>query len=301
MLPNFIVIGAAKAGTTALYWYLAEHPEIFMSPMKETNFFAYGLDAQGRLLYGDPDVHRFPVRSLADYERLFSAAGGSRAVGEASPIYLECPQAAGRIRALLPKARLICSLRHPVDRAYSDYQMYIRRRGKRLDPERDLTAASAWARPDSRWMQLGRYHEQLKRYLDAFPREQIHVLLFDDMRRDALQAVQDVYRFLGVQPGFTPDLDAPHNVGGVPGSRLLEGLFTSRAVRAAIEPWIPVGFANWMRRLRTKNMRPAPPLPAELRNELTSHFRDDIRCTEQLVGRNLGHWLEARPRPEQSR
>src|SRR5687768_18027930 len=60
-LPNFIVIGAAKAGTTALYWYLAEHPAVFMSPVKETNFFAYNLDDAGRLLYGDPDVHRFPV------------------------------------------------------------------------------------------------------------------------------------------------------------------------------------------------------------------------------------------------
>lgn len=291
MLPNFIVIGAAKAGTTALYWYLAEHPEVFMSPVKETNYFAYGLDDEGRLLYGDPDVHRFPVKSLSAYEQLFAGAGEAVAVGEASPIYLECPQAAGRVRKLLPGARLVCVLRHPVDRAYSDYQMYLRRRGRRLDPARDLTARSAWAQSDSRWMQIGRYHEQLKRYYDAFPREQIHVFLFDDLKQGALQAMQNIYRFLGVDPAFTPDFDAPHNIGGMPESRWLEGFLTSKAVRSAVEPWIPTGAANWVRRLRMKNMRPAPPLPAELRKKLSSHLRDDIRRTSELVERDLDHWL----------
>ena len=105
MLPTFIVIGAAKAGTTALYWYLAEHPQIFMSRVKETNYFAYGVDDEGKLLYGDPELHRFPLRTLAEYEESFAGAGGAVAVGEVSPIYLECPQAAGRIRR---RKRLAC-------------------------------------------------------------------------------------------------------------------------------------------------------------------------------------------------
>jgi hypothetical protein len=291
MLPNFIVIGAAKAGTTALYWYLAEHPQVFMSPVKETNYFAYGLDARGRLLYGDPDVHRFPVKSLMEYEQLFAQAGDAVAVGEASPIYLECPEAANRIRELLPATRIICSLRHPVERAYSDYQMYLRWRGRQLDPARDLTATSEWARRDSRWMQIGRYHEQLKRYFDVFPRSQIHVFLFDDLKRGTLPAVQNVYRFLGIDPTFVPDLEAPHNLGGMPASRLLEGFLTSRAIRSAVEPWIPKRAANWVRRFRQRNMRRAPPLPADLRKELTGHFREDIRRTAELVGRSLDHWL----------
>lgn len=291
MLPNFIVIGAAKAGTTALYWYLAEHPQVFMSPVKETNYFAYGLDAGGRLLYGDPDVHHFPVKSLAEYQALFANTNGAVAVGEASPIYLECPQAAGRIRALLPETRLICGLRHPVDRAYSDYQMYLRRRGRQLDPARDLTANSQWARPDSRWMQVGRYHKQLKRYFEVFPRDQIQVFLFDDFKRGALETVQNVYRFVGVDSDFRPDFNAPHNIGGMPESRMLEGFLTSKRIRSIVEPFIPTAAANWVRRLRMKNMRPAPPLPADLRRELSAYFREDIRHTADLIGRNLEHWL----------
>jgi hypothetical protein len=291
VLPSFVIIGAAKAGTTALYWYLSDHPQVFMSPVKETNYFAFGLGDDGKPLYGDPDLHRFPVQTSAAYEELFSGAGEALAVGEASPIYLECPQSAARIREALPTARIICGLREPVDRAYSDYLMFLRTRGRRLDPDRDLTAASDWARPDSHWMQISRYHEALSRYFDLFPREQIHVFLFEDLRADSLGCVRDIYRSVGVYPGFAPDLETPHNVGGMPSSRTLEKVFTSGSVRKAVEPWIPQRAADVARRLRTKNLKKAPPLPKELKAELSRHFRDDIGKTSELIRRNLDHWL----------
>jgi hypothetical protein len=262
-----------------------------MSPVKETFYFAYGLDAAGNLLYGDPDVHRFPVRTQSEYEALFAEADGASAIGEASPIYLECPQAAGRIRALIPRARLICTLRHPVDRAYSDYLMYLRRRGRRFDPARELTADAAWARPDSRWMAVSRYHEQLTRYFDLFPRDQLHVILSGDLKRHPVESVQQLYRFVGADATFTPDFNTPRNVGGIPASPLLEKIFTSPGLRSRLEPWLPKGAANWFRRLRTQTMRKPPVLPADLRAELTIRFRDDILRTSQLIGRNLDHWL----------
>jgi hypothetical protein len=290
-LPNFIVIGAAKAGTTALYWYLAEHPQVFMSRVKETNFFAYGVDRDGKLLWGNPDVHRFPVKTLAEYEALFADAGSAAAVGEASTMYLECPQAPDRIRALIPAARIVCGLRHPVDRAYSDYQMYLRNRGRQLDPVRDLSADAVWARPDSHWMRIGRYHPQLARYYETFPGEQIHVFVFDDMKRDIRGVLGLLYRFIQVDPAFEPDFDTPHNVGGMPASPLLERVLTKSPLKTALEPWIPRGAASWLRRLRTRTLRQAPPLPAELRRHLAGHFREDIGRTSQLIGRSLDHWL----------
>jgi hypothetical protein len=290
-LPNFIVIGAAKAGTTALYWYLAEHPAIYMSPVKETNYFAYGLDDEGRLLWGNPEVHKFGVKTLAEYEALFADAAGAAAVGEASTMYLECPQAADRIRSLIPSARIICGLRDPVDRAYSDYQMFLRNRGRRLDPARDLAPDAAWVRADSHWMEIGRYHDRLARYYALFPREQIHVFLFDDLQRNTLAVVQDLYRFLGVHPAFVPDLETPHNVGGMPASVMLERVLTNRKLRAAVQPWISSGAANWFRRFRTRAMRKAPPLPTALKAELRRRFHDDIARTASLIGRSLDHWL----------
>ncbi len=291
MLPNFVVIGAAKAGTTALYWYLADHPQVFMSPVKETNFFAYGLDASGELLYGDPELHRFPVRTSDAYEELFSGAGSALAIGEASPIYLECPQSANRISRLLPSARIVCGLREPVDRAYSDFLMYLRARGRRFDRDRDLSASARWARPDSHWMRISRYHDALSRYYELFPRERIHVFLFDDLKADPLACVREVYRAVGVDPGFAPDLETPHNIGGLPANRTLEKVFTSRALKQALEPWVPRRAANLARRLRTRNLRKPPPLPQALKDELSRHFREDIEQTSMLIGRNLEHWL----------
>jgi len=291
-LPDFIVVGAAKAGTTALYWYLADHPQVFMSRVKETNYFAYGRDEGGHLLYGDPELHHFPIRTIDAYERSFEGAGDARAVGEASPIYLECPQSAGRIRNTIPDARIICGLRDPVDRAYSDYLMYLRSRGHRLDAARELTPSAAWARPDSHWMQISMYHEALRRYFDVFPPERIYVFLFDDLKADQAGLVRDLYRFLGADDSFVPDFDTPHNVGGMPASMLLERVFTNDSLRRAVDPWIPKRAADWARRTRTRNLRRAPRLPNELAKELRERFRDDISKTAELIGRDLSLWLE---------
>jgi hypothetical protein len=291
MLPTFMVIGAAKAGTTALYWYFAEHPQVFMSQVKETNYFAYGLDERGQLVYGNSDIHHFPVKSFAEYEQLFARTGRATAVGEVSPLYLESPLAAGRIRSRLPETTIICCIRHPIDRAYSDYLMYLRNRGRTLDPSRDLSAGSAWLQPDSHWMRIGCYYRQLARYFEAFPRQQLHVFLYEDLKQDPLQVIQQLYRLVGVDPEFTPDLQTPHNVGGIPASRLVESLFKTQLTRT-LQPWIPKRVGNWVKSIRTRNMREAPPIPHDLRQKLTNHFRDDICRTSELIGRNLDHWLE---------
>ena len=102
--------------------------------------------------------------------------------------------------------------------------------------------------------------------------------------------VQELYRFLGVDPAFVPDLDTPHNVGGMPASVMLERVLTNRRIRAAVQPWMSTGAANWFRRLRTSTMRKAPALPPALKGELRRQFHDDIAKTEALIGRNLDHW-----------
>jgi hypothetical protein len=289
-LPNFVVIGAAKAGTTALYWYLQEHPEVFMSPLKETNFFAYGVDPEGRLLYGDPELHRFPIKNLDAYADLFAGAGDEKAVGEASPIYLECPEAAGRIQKLLPEVRIICGLRDPVDRAYSDYLMYLRNRGRRFEPEKEFHPSARWAKPDSHWMQLGFYHDQLARYYELFPQRNIHVFLFDDLRASEGEVVKDIYRFLEVDEDFVPDFDTPHNVGGVPVRMWLERFLTNRSLQRVAERIVPKAASDRVRAFRMRNMDKVPPLPASLRSELVEYFQNDLAKTGGLIGKDLSHW-----------
>ena len=291
MLPTFIVIGAAKAGTTALYWYFAEHPEVFMSRVKETNYFAYVVDESGRLVYGNPDMHHFPVKTFNDYQELFADANAAKAIGEVSPLYLESPEAAARIKSRLPDAKIICCLRQPVERAYSDYLMYLRNRGRRFDPASELRADAEWARPESHWMKVSRYHAQLARYFDSFPRDRLEVFLFDDLKRNPLEVTQKLYGLVGVDPSFRPDMETPHNVGGMPASRAVERIFKTRLTRV-LQPWVPKSAADWIKRLRTRNMREAPALPTELRSVLTSYFRDDILRTADLIDRSLESWLQ---------
>jgi hypothetical protein len=141
-------------------------------------------------------------------------------------------------------------------------------------------------------MRIGRYGELLRRYYDAFPREQIHVYLFDDLKRDPLGVIREIYRFLGIDPGFAPDLETPHNVGGIPGNMGLERFLTSHRLRALVEPFVPRRLADRIRKLRTRNLRPAPALPEDLRRELVEPFRDDIRAASALIDRDLDRWLE---------
>jgi hypothetical protein len=116
-------------------------------------------------------------------------------------------------------------------------------------------------------------------------------MLFDDLKRSPPGVMEEVYRFVGVDPMFLPDFETPHAPGGLPKSRTLESFLTSRAIRTAIKPLVPVRAANWVRRLRTRNMRQPPRLPPEVRKELTRSFRDDIAKTSRLLGRSLEHWL----------
>lgn len=290
-LPNFIVIGGTKSGTTALFWYLAGHPEIYAGPRHHIGYFAYGLDNTGSMLYGDPELHTWKVKTREQYEELFADAGSATAIGDISPIYLETPHAAARIHEVVPEARIICSLRNPIDRAYSDYLMYLRKQGDRVDPERDLISSAEWAQPDSHWMSIGRYYEQLSRYFDLFPRKQIHILMSEDLRQKTIESVQEIYRFLEVGSDFQPDLATPHNVGGVPSNMFMERLLTNGRLRAAMKPMLPKRIADSLRRLRTSNMETPPPLPYQMRRQMTDQLEDQITKVGRLIEINLDHWL----------
>ena len=180
-LPNFIMIGVAKAGTTSFWHYLDEHPQVYMTPIKATNYFGYE-DARDWKWQDEgeaPMIRNFPVHTWEEYEASFAGANGETAIGEASPQYFRCPTAAQRIHDALPDAKLILSLRNPAERAFSGFMMRTRRgEAVRGFHEELLTL-------DSSHVKEGFYYQRLKRYLDLFPREQMKIYLFDDFKKDA--------------------------------------------------------------------------------------------------------------------
>lgn len=296
-LPNFLILGAAKAGTTALYSYMQQHPAIFMSPVKETNFFALEgqpLDFCGP---GDP-INKWSITDLADYERMFDDVGTATAVGEASPLYLYSPRAPERIRHYVPDAKLIAILRDPVDRAYASFLFMQRELREPLD---DFAAALA-AEPErkaAKWehtwyyRELGFYAQQLQRYVDCFPAEQIKVVFYQDFRADATAVLADIFRFLNVDDQFVPDMRLQPNKSGVPQNRTLQRLLKGRnPVKMAVKPFIPQRLRRqWQNDLRNRNLV-KPQLDPAVRRDLIAQFRPDIEALQTLTGRDLSAWLE---------
>ena len=273
-LPNFLIIGAPKAGTTSLYDYLREHPEIFMPDLKEPRFFGY----EGR-----GDRSNFPIQSLGEYTALFDPVTGQKAIGEATPHYLIYPGAAARIKALLPEARLIASLRNPVDRAYSIYQMNLRNRGVNVGvPFREAMKTDHNLRET--------YHNMLARYFALFPAERMRVILLEDLEADPRATVQALFGFLGVDPGFTPDLSKISNPGGEPRSKLLHGLLSHPRLRALSRALLPPAAIERLKSVRGRNLKKQPMSSAERQAGL-DFFREDILRTQDLIGRDLTHWL----------
>ena len=284
-LPNFLVIGSGKAGTSSIGAYLDQHPQVFMSPVKEPNFFAYDAAEPGILVWGSSREREYPVRDLTAYAALFDGVRDEVAIGEASTVYLESRDAPPRIRATLPGVRLVASLRDPVDRAYSSYWM-----GIRLGTEsRDIGQA---LHPGDDLVRAGFYHSLLQRYVKLFERERLHVLLFDDLRSRPVEAMQSLYRFLEVDGRFVPDVRVRHNVGGVPRSRMLHTIFASRGLRAVARPLLRGRLRQALVGLRQRSLRRPPPLPEALRRSLIALYREDVLRLQQLLERDLSHWLE---------
>jgi hypothetical protein len=198
-LPNFLIVGAPKCGTTSLYQYLQQHPDVHMSLLKEPRYFpCFGVSPEERV-----------VHNRAEYKQLFDGAKTERAIGEASPNYLHAPEAAERIAAELPDAKIIVSLRNPADRAYSSYLSRVRRSVEKRPVEDAL-------QPGNYFFDASLYSDALARYFAIFDRSRVKVLLFDDFSRDTAAVLRDLCAFLDIAPNVAIDTHARHNVGFMP-------------------------------------------------------------------------------------
>jgi hypothetical protein len=302
-LPNFLIIGAAKAGTNALYHYLRQHPQIYMSPWKEPKFFAFETEADlgFRAANGrDAPVNASVILDQAEYEELFDdARDGELARGEASTHYLYVEKSPGRIKTLIPDARLIAVLRNPVDRAFSSYQHLVRDDLEPLD-----FGAALDAEPQRiadhyaylyRYTDMGFYSQQLDRYEKTFSENQLCVLLYDDLRSDPEGTCRQIFSFLGVDEDFVPDMSGEYNRSGVPKNRFMHRLLNPSAPmkrrlwnvtpRLARERLLDAQTKIVNRNLQRQTM------PEPERDRLRGVFREEVGRLEARLDRDLSHWL----------
>ncbi|GAB1343722.1 sulfotransferase [Gemmatimonas sp.] len=298
--PDFLVIGGSRCGTTSLHAALARHAALFVPAEKSPNFFSA------------PDVDAVPdsaalramkghaVTSTREYLRLFADAPADALIGEVSPVYLQSVHTAARAATFCPEARIVAMLRHPVHRAYAHW---LGRRRDGLDPHAsfetaiadDLADATSPAVAFNRYLAIGRYAHFLRPWFDAFPRERIHVVFFDDFARDPRSVVNEVCTFLGVPPiaGHIPM--EQKNQGGLIKQRWLRAAWTSTALwRASLRRHLPVTVRDAVGRAVLRNLE-RPRLDPVLANRLLGYFREDLDLLAMLLERPLPPWQEAVP------
>lgn len=307
LLPNFLIVGAAKSGTTSLYHYLRQHPDIFMPSVKETNFFLgagetvveeVGLNGESKTISR--------VSSLADYQALFERAMTKKARGEASPKYLYYSETAQHIKSEIPDVKIIVILRHPVDRAYSAFLHHVRE-----NQEEHLDFATALHEepkriekgvdPKYHYRNRGFYFRQLVPYYEAFGAENIHVYLYEDLRNDPLSIMRDLFSVLGVDSAFTPDVSAKHNVSGIPKNQVLHKFYhflqgdDQNIIKRLAKRSLPVTLRQRLRGRVVRNLQRTnltkPSLLPGVRNDLLVGYKEDILQLQDLIKRDLKHWL----------
>lgn len=298
-LPNFIVAGCIKGGTSSLHSYLAEHPDIFVSKLKETNYFissSVGLKYT-YTLGSNVTINTRAVRTIEEYSALFGSVGAEAAIGEVSPLYLYYAQdIADQIFNTLENSKVILILRNPIDRAYSSF-MHARRDGAEPIEDFSLALSMEDTRKKDGWeplfyyKSLGRYADSVQAFLDCFGDNSVFVGFYDDLVSNPNVLLSSIYAFLGVDDSFKPDFSVRLNRSGTPRSGLLNFLANNNRFKAVVKPLLGRNFRREIKnKVNNVNLR-ASSMNASTRDMLAKYFESDIKALETKLGRDLSHWL----------
>jgi hypothetical protein len=303
-VPDFLVVGAARSGTTTLCSLLARHPRIFFPAEKEPMFFSvYGQEWS----YIDIRTARevdYVVEDLDDYLRLFEWAGPDQLIGEGSTWYLYlCQATIENIRKIYgdksTALRILILLRNPVERAWSHYWLKRRNGAEHLVFEEAIEPRVIKERQEKRYVLgfdyigFGKYYLQVKAYQEAF--ERVKVLLFEDIAKDPSPEMLQVFEFLGLEPVDVSNKVKRLNVAGSPKNRfyalLKKLIYQPNPLKSFLKDLVPRRMrANWKHNLGEVLLQHEP-MPNDLRKKLAEAYREDIFALSKLIERDLSHWL----------
>lgn len=296
-LPDFLMIGAAKAGTTAMFRALSRHPQIYCSPIKEPQFFAYAGQAPRFPCPGGMAYAARIVTNETDYRGLFAGCPQGAIAGEASNSYLESPTAPATAFHHVPHARLVAILRHPVARAYSQW---LHHRQEGIEDLADFEAA--WNAGDERaakgyrpsWLyrHRGFYGRYLHRWLEFFPREQVLIVFYEDWLQHPSETFASVLQHLGAAPLSNPVITQENRSSRQPRWPWLHHrMVENNVLRRWAQSRLPLSVRDAITGLVTSmNLRRGPPLDSALRARLAIDYHEDLRQVEALTQRDLSAW-----------
>lgn len=278
MRPTFVGIGAQKCASSWLYDILSDHPEVCVSEKKEVDYFTHHFD-NGRLWY----------------ESQFPDKPGARAIGEISPSYFHEISATGRVHQYLPEARILVSLRDPVERALSQHRHLVRI-GVLNGPDFSFETGLA---TNPSYVEQGLYATHLSRWIDLFGKERVMVILMDDIRKDAAKVSASVYRFLGIadnhQPAALMEKSNPSYAVRNRGLENMVKIFRRSAKRIGMgDLWHGLGNSGLRKMYRKINRAPSetviPKPKPETMASLHDYFIPEIERLESILGRDLHSW-----------
>jgi hypothetical protein len=308
-LPNFFVVGAAKAGSTSVYNYLSRHPEVYMSPVKEPHYFASDMDTEHfrdnykpvmnkdltAYLEGDmkEPVFQAYIRDWSQYLKLFKNVKNEKAIGEVSNSYLYSSTAAKNIHDKIPGAKIIIILRNPVERAFSHYIMDLRI-GYTEPPfinalKKDMALPLKGWGVSNLYVEIGLYFEQVKRYAELFPKEQLHIVLFDNLKKDTEGEMKKIFSFVGVNPDVQINYNESYNESTLPRNKVIGDLYKNKKIRETITGLIPKALKKQFKKAALTN-KTLPAITEEERSFLKDIFNNDISHLSKLIGRDLNSW-----------
>ncbi|NES04237.1 MAG: sulfotransferase domain-containing protein [Okeania sp. SIO2F4] len=306
--PNFLLIGAAKAGTTSLTNYLKQHPEIFICPKREPNFFGFVGEychSDGEADQGGKERYEFlrklSIDDIQAYHSQFEKVKDEKAIGEASPLYLYNSRTPQRIYEYRSDIKIIAILRNPVDRAFSHF-VYSRARGKETlsnffdaIKEEEIEVKNIWY-GSRHYVRLGFYYSQLEPYFQLFKPSQIRIYLYKDLADNSSKVMQNIFQFLEVDDSFLVNTSVRHNQSLMPKNRVLHNLLTNQSqFKKLMKKFLPEKIINAGKNIRNKNLeKPKVDFPVEARNYLISIYKEDILKLQSLINCDLSHWLENR-------
>lgn len=294
-LPNLLIVGAAKSGTTSLHNYLKQHPDFFMTDHKEPHFLINNE-------IGVKRVHK-AVIDVNSYKEMFAESSKFKYRGESSVMYLAFPEIAiQNIRKHLPEdVKIIIMLRNPVDRAFAGYLHNVR-----YNPDENLSFEDAISNsekryhdnnsitPDTRYLHIGMYYEQVKKFKDEFG-ENVHVIIYDDYVDDINKSIDGVFNFLGVK-SILVDTTQRYMVGGWVFKKtfLRKILIPDNSFKSIIKSLLPsLKIRKSIRKIIMYfGTSKTPELSNEMKLMLLDYYSEDIESLSSLLGKNLNNWLK---------
>jgi hypothetical protein len=296
-LPNFIIVGAAKSGTTSLHYYLKQHPDIYLPAKKELHYFAWEHMLRFSCGPGDRDILAHVCQTREEYESAYSDIHGESAVGEVSPSYLYFAEVSNQIKEELSDTKIIIVLRNPIEKAFSQYMHLVRDNREVLQFYDALMAEKE--RISQGWAAIWRYAEsslycyRLQKYLDVFGDRHVRIFLYDDLARSPERLMRELLEFIEVDPQHPIDLSKAQNRSGKPRSRFMANLLARPNPLRSLAKRVLSDEITYSLKLRLQDLNTGKKgtIDSRSRAYLTDFCGADVQAVQQIVGRPL-NWLD---------